>query len=134
MPAKYEPRFCQLLIEHMSEGLSIEAFAGVIRVHKDTIYEWAKVHPEFKEAKAIGEGASRLYWERLGRDHIINESFGKDGGKSLNSSVWIYNMANRFGWRSRQPDEVPAVVQVQADEKLTEAQMEKLLKLARGDK
>ena len=109
-PTSYKPEYCNQLIEHMARGLSYESFAGSIGVSKQTIYDWEKVNKEFLDAKEIGLEKSRIFWEEIGIDHIINvsESFGKDAGSkstSLNSTVWIFNMKNRFGWRDKQPDE-----------------------------
>lgn len=102
-PSKYKPEYCDLVVEHMEKGLSFEAFAAVIKVNRDTIYEWEKVHPEFAEAKKNASDANLLFWEKLGIDHILNisESFGEgfSKSKSLNASVWIFNMKNRFKWR-----------------------------------
>ena len=104
-PTKYKPEYCGLLIEHMATGLSFEAFAGVIEVCEDTLYEWAKVQPEFSEAKKMAFAKNRIFWEKLGVDHILNteSGFGSKmvNKKSLNSTVWIFNMKNRFGWRDR---------------------------------
>ena len=55
-PTKYDPAYCDEIIEVCSQGHSITGFAGKIGVDRDTISEWAKVHPEFsvalKRAKA----------------------------------------------------------------------------------
>lgn len=32
----------------------------------------------------------------------MNVSEYQGGSKSLNSTVWIFNMKNRFGWRDKQ--------------------------------
>jgi len=113
-PTKYKPEYCEKLIEHMSEGLSYEAFAALIGVHRSILYDWEKSHPEFSEAKDVGFGKSLLFWEKLGRDNILNtsESFGEgqSSSKSLNGSVWIFNMKNRFRWRDKQPDEIDTIV------------------------
>jgi len=97
----------------MKQGLSFESFGGVAGVARSTLYEWVKAHPEFKAAKEIGTEASRLWWENTGISGIWNESSrDPEGGthsKSLNSSVWIFNMKNRFGWRDK--------VEVSGDEK-----------------
>ena len=45
-PSKYDSKYCDMLIEHMSEGLSFESFAGLIGTCKETIYEWTRKHPE----------------------------------------------------------------------------------------
>lgn len=103
-PSDYDPIYCQMLIKHMEDGLSFECFAGVIGVCEQTLYNWLKDFPEFLESKNKGKPKSRLFWEKLGRDGAVNETI-KDGDsmtktQSLNSSVWIFNMKNRFGWRN----------------------------------
>lgn len=113
-PTEYKPEYCELLIEHMSKGLSFEAFAGAVGVAKQTLYNWEKQFPEFLDAKAIGSGQSQIFWENLGINHVItrSESFGQgvSESKSLNASVWIFNMKNRFQWRDKQADEHDVVV------------------------
>lgn len=95
-PSKYKNEYCELLIEHLESGLSYEAFAGVIKVHLDTLYEWEKVHPNFSEAKRIGVQAGRLFWEKMGRAGAAGKI------KNFNCTAWIFNMKNRFGWRDKQ--------------------------------
>lgn len=106
-PSKYKPEYCDLLIQHMrDEGLSFESFGGVVDVCRDTLYEWANQHPEFSDAKKRGESHGRLYWEKRGRDGMYNETIKDDDGmtvtRSINSTVWIFTMKNRFGWRDKQ--------------------------------
>lgn len=123
-PSLYKPEYCEALIKHMSEGLSFETFCLTIGVSYDTPWEWAKVHPDFSEAKKIAVAACQMYWEKLGRDHILNESFGgNQGSKSLNASAWIFNMKNRFRWRDKQPDEE---VQTQVNVNVSTELIEKL--------
>lgn len=52
-PTKYKKDYCQLLIDHMSDGYSFESFAGRhdVRVAIDTLYNWANLFPDFSEAK-----------------------------------------------------------------------------------
>ncbi len=117
-PSKYKTEYCEQLIEHMASGLSYESFAGELQISKQVLYDWEKVHPDFLYAKEIAFNRNRTFWEKIGIEHIINksdsESFG-DGvssskSRSLNASVWIFNMKNRFKWRDRQPDETDVVV------------------------
>lgn len=113
-PSKYKPEFCEQLIEHMEAGLSFESFAGTLNVSKQTIYDWEKEHPAFLDAKEIAFEKSRLFWEKLGIEHIVNKSDsygeGQSQSRSINASVYIFNMKNRFKWRDKQPDEVDVVV------------------------
>lgn len=112
-PTKYKPEYCDLLLEHMEGGLSFESFAGKVRVHKETLYEWCKANPDFKQAKEVGTELSRLWWETLGRDNAVNvserDSEGNSSSRSMNAPTWIFNMKNRFGWRDKQPDENDSV-------------------------
>ena len=111
-PAKYRPEYCEKLIEHMTKGLSFEAFAGVLGVTKQTLYNWAEENPQFLDSKKIGTEKARLWWEAKAIDYLVNteESTRDSEGNmqvkktSLNSTVWIFNMKNRFkeDWRDRQ--------------------------------
>lgn len=93
---KYRPEFDKLLLDHLSEGLSFASFAAVINVNRDTLYEWAKNIPSFREAKELGNDKSLLFWERMGMAGTVGKI------DKFNTATWIFNMKNRFGWRDRQ--------------------------------
>ena len=115
-PTTYEDRFCDLLIDHMTKGYSFESFAAITNTCKDTLYEWVKVHPEFSDAKKRATDKSRLFWEKVGIENIVNiETMEKDESgsftavkKSLNSAAWIFNMKNRFkdDWKDKHETEL----------------------------
>jgi hypothetical protein len=114
-PTKYKPEFCKRLIDHMSMGYSFESFAPHVDVHRDTLYEWVKVHPEFSDAKKIAFDKNLLFWETQGIEGLYTETiYDEDGNiqktKSINSTIWIFNMKNRHAWRDRQKDESDVVV------------------------
>lgn len=94
-PTKYRPKYCQMLIEHMTQGLSFESFSGVIEVNQDTLHEWVKVHPEFSDAKKLGFGKSQLVWEKM----FMAGCMGKL--KNFSAAGTIFNMKNRFKWRDQ---------------------------------
>ena len=94
-PTKYKEEYCKTLIETMTGGLSYEAAAAVIGVNTSTLYEWEKKHPEFSNAKREAFGQSRLFWEKAGIGGMYMG--GKDN--PFNSTVWVFNMKNRFGWK-----------------------------------
>lgn len=120
-PTVYDPKYCEMLIDHMAEGLSFESFGGVIGVHKDTLFQWVKKHEEFADSKKIATEKSRIFWERLAIDNLINKSdsetnsdkSGWSKSRSLNATTWIFNMKNRFGWRDK------SEVQETSDVKIT---------------
>lgn len=94
-PTKYKAEFCELLIEHMRQGLSFESFAGTAMVSRDSLYEWLKRHPEFSYAKKIGQDLGLKTLEQLG----MALAAGKLQGSN---SAWIFIMKNRAGWRDKQ--------------------------------
>lgn len=130
-PTKYKPEYCNQLIIHMEQGYSFESFGGVVSVSADTLYEWVKVHSQFSEAKKEGKSKSRLWWESQGRDGLWNET-SKIGTetitRSINATIWIFNMKNRFGWRDRQ--EITAEIDHSSkDPKIVEQLTRQLLEL-----
>lgn len=105
-PSKYSPAHCDSLVEHMKSGLSFESFAGTVGVHRDTLYEWEKRHAKFSDAKKRGEALSLLWWERLGKAAMLGEPITDSNGRKLsfenfNTTMWIFSMKNRHGWRDR---------------------------------
>ncbi len=111
---KYKKEYCDQIIKHMEEGLSLESFAGVVGICRATLYEWFKVHEEFSEAKEIGLMKSLLWWDKHGPNGLYSKSFRDSEGNSesisINSTMWTFNMKNRFGWRDKQVDEHDTVI------------------------
>lgn len=93
--SRYRPEYCDMLVEHMGNGLSFNAFAGVIKVSQGTLYKWSKKHPEFAEARTRGDAAALLYWEQCGKSGMLGEI------KNFNPSVYIFSMKNKFDWTDR---------------------------------
>ena len=87
----YREELCDMLIDHMAEGLSFESFAGIVGCHHDRLFEWCKIHPEFQEAKQIGVSKSLLYWEKEGRRQVSGAQFSS-------STSFIFIMKNKFSW------------------------------------
>lgn len=105
-PSKYDPKYCDMLIEHMGKGLSFRTFAAVTDIHVTTLYEWCnpesdQFHREFSYAKKIGDTKSQLFWEKMG----IGGAAGKL--KNFNAATWIYNMKCRFSqdWLKKSVEE-----------------------------
>ena len=95
-PTKYKREYCDRLTQWMAKGMSFESFAGDVDVDRDTIYQWAKVHIEFSDAKKRGSAKSQAFWEKIG----VAGSSGKLPG--FQTGAWVFNMKNRFSWKDRQ--------------------------------
>lgn len=95
-PTKYKPEFCKLLIEEAKKGSTIEMIAADLGVHKDTIYEWQDKHPEFSDALKLGRSYQEAFWSRRLMEASVDAK-----GELYNSSVLMFIMKCRFGWRDR---------------------------------
>lgn len=92
-PSKYDPAYCDQLIEFMGLGFSLTAFAGEISVARSTINEWMGEHPEFSEATKIGQ-AKRT--QRLEGTLLAGES-----GPKVTAHIFALKNADPEGWRDK---------------------------------
>jgi transposase len=95
-PSKYQPSYCDLVIEHMTEGASLTSFAAEIGVARSSINEWMEQNPEFSEAVKIAKAKCSAWWERLGRKNAA------EGGG--NATLVIFGLKNMAAddWREKQ--------------------------------
>lgn len=101
-PSKFKDEYCDMLIEHMSKGLSFDCFAGEVKVSIPTLYEWVNAYPEFSDAKSRGKALSMAFWEKAGIEGLWHGGGNeRDRNPTFNSTVWVFSMKNRFGWRDR---------------------------------
>lgn len=112
---KYKPEFCETVIKLMAEGISIVELVAEFKVHRSTIYDWEKAHPEFKDALDYGRALAEAWWLRKGRESLNDKTF--------RTGLWYMTMKNRFGWRDK-AEPVPAAYEdidkIDDEDKLTE--------------
>jgi hypothetical protein len=94
-PCKYDPAFCDLIIEWGKRGASVDEMAYECGVCENTLRNWADKFPEFLSAFTRAKAASLIWWERKGRDGMEKSSTEFQG------NIWSRNMAARFPnkWR-----------------------------------
>ena len=117
-PTDYRAEMCERVIEAGKLGKSVAWMAAELEVSKDSLYEWAKVHPEFSDAFTRARLESQRWWEDMGQDNMIARP-----GETMNAAIWSRSMAARFpdDWRDKQEIEHKGGVTIQAtalDEKL----------------
>ena len=95
-PSVYKPEYCMLLINHMKEGMNFETFAAKLEyMTAGRLYEWVEKHPEFRDAKKIGEMLAYDFWLRMGRSGAAGKI------KGFQTAPWIFIMKNLFKWQDR---------------------------------
>jgi hypothetical protein len=94
-PTKYDPSFCDKVIEWGKLGKSIAWIAAELEVSKECVYNWARENQQFSDALAIARLKSQQYWEDEGQDGMKTPGF--------NASIWSRSMAARFpdDWREK---------------------------------
>jgi hypothetical protein len=87
-PSKYDPSFCDLVIELGAQGKSKTQIAANLGIDRDTLAEWAKTHVEFSGAVKRAQQLAQAWWEDLGQMNMTRKGF--------NQVAFIFQMKNRF--------------------------------------
>jgi hypothetical protein len=101
---------------------SLSGFAVKIGVHRDTLLEWSKVHPEFGAVYSRAKDFQENFILVNGNKSLIHPQFG------------MFTAKNVLGYRDKQPDEVDVIVnnnnqfQKMSDEELASKERELLKK------
>jgi hypothetical protein len=126
--SQFFSEYCQQLIDHMEEGHTFESFAGLVRVSRQTLYNWCSLYPEFAEARDIGKEVCLLTHER----HMLNTI------RKGNFQMSIYMTKNLFpnDWRDKKDVEVQKedTQKLTLDEQIQRVELmrEQLLQLKAG--
>lgn len=97
-PTKYDPKFCEAVIEAGARGDTLAGMAEECDVDRATINDWMEKHEDFSRAVKRGLQKAQALWESKG----MAATFGEVEG--FNATSYIFNMKNRFkaDWRDKQ--------------------------------
>lgn len=101
-PSLYKEEYCQMLIDHMGQGLSFETFAAVIGVNRRTMQKWVHAHEDFKEAREMAENARMLFDEKVYQAALLGN---KINGNKVNVSLLIFKFKCQYGWSEHKEEE-----------------------------
>lgn len=95
-PTKYKPAFCQAIVMHGKQGMTVPEMADELDVSIQTLYEWKGVYPEFSEAFSRAQEAAEACWARKIREGLEKPPSEYQGAANLKY------MAQRFkGWSEK---------------------------------
>ena len=97
-PTKYDPTYCQKVVELGRKGKSIEQMAGLLNVSKKTLYNWRDAHDDFLHALDEAHDLALMWWEDTAQNNIVETK----EGERVNASLWSRSMAARFPKKYRQ--------------------------------
>ena len=107
-PTKYDPAFCDVVIELGCTGASKVEMACKLGISRDSFDVYEKTHPQFSEAVKEAVAYSQAWWEEKGR----TATFG--GVDNFNATAFIFNMKNRFpgDWKDKRETELSGTVEL----------------------
>ena len=111
-PSEYRPEYCRQVIECMSEGLSLTAFAGSLPVARTTVHDWMRVHADFADAVTRGK-AARVLW-------LEQKLLRSRKGAETSAAIFALKNAEPGEWRDMRSVEHKHSLDVT---KLTDAQL-----------
>ncbi len=73
-PPKYDPEVHpSSLTKVLANGDTINTFCKIHDIHKDTFFDWVKVHPVFSDHYKRGRATKSAYYESLIKDNVSNK-------------------------------------------------------------
>ncbi len=90
-PITYKPEYDDMLVEHMSQGLSFQCFGGVLNTSQDTVQYWKEKFPSFLQAYKIGKAKRRI------RDEQLLEEYNRGNMKTGNTATFLFKMRAMHG-------------------------------------
>jgi transposase len=101
-PSKYDPVYCNQVIELGKEGLSKWQICSRLNIGIHNMNAWIGAHEEFRSAFEQARLDALAFWEDLAQDHIKESP----GGVKLNTGLWSRSMAARFPAEYRENSKV----------------------------
>jgi hypothetical protein len=117
-PSEYKAEYCDKVIDAMSQGISLSAFAGTIRVSKETVYAWLSEHRDFSDAVARAKSTRLLKLEQ--------KLLGARYGAQSSAAIFALKNADPHEWRDMRQ------VTHEHSHTLTAMSDEQLLAIAQG--
>lgn len=87
-PTKYDPAFCDKVIEFGELGFSPAQMAARLGVTRQSLENWAEVHEEFLAALSYARTLCQAWWEDQAQMNLPNKEF--------NAQIWKKSVEARF--------------------------------------
>lgn len=92
-PTVYTADLGERIVAIMEEGLSLAAAAAECDVHRQRVYDWEKVHPDFAELVRLARGKRQAFLER--------RLMKADTGPQTTSTIFALKNAAGEDWREK---------------------------------
>ena len=115
-PTKYDPAFCDEVIELGKQGKSQVQIACALDVDPATLRNWTEAHPEFLLALTRAKAHEQDWWETKGQEAVDKGEMSGPG-----ATVWKKSMEARFRNDYTERKEVEHSGAIAIDERLERA-------------
>lgn len=88
----------ETIINLGKQGKGLVHMAVALGISRKTLYNLAGRDEDFLHTLEEAKDHCQIWWENVGQEGLFMG--GKDN--PFQSSLWSFNMANRFGWASKQ--------------------------------
>lgn len=88
-PTKYDPRFCEMIIQAGKLGKSSSYMCAMLAIGRTTFERFLEKHEDFRKAYQLAQEYACAWWEDCARVNI------HDPKKSFNANLYAFHMRNR---------------------------------------
>lgn len=98
----YKKEYCQMLVDHMTEGYSFTSFGANVKCCGETLKNWCKKYPEFERARWQGHEAAKKHYEKLAKAKMYGQDIYDRSGKKIfdakraDTALIIFFLKTRF--------------------------------------
>jgi len=92
----FEEKYCQMLIDHMTNGMSYESFGSKINKGRSTLYDWEKHHETWREAKDIACEMALSFFEKRLIAKVSGHEIKGINTKDIDTSCLIFALKTRM--------------------------------------
>lgn len=96
METTFKPEYCEMLIDHMSQGYAYETFGAKIKKGRSTLYDWEKDFPEWVEAKKAAQELAQLFFEEKLMAKVKGRKENGADPRLIDTSCLIFALKTRF--------------------------------------
>ena len=92
-PTDWTPTLGEEILQLMASGLSLAASAAELGIHRQRVYEWMDVHPEFADTVKLAQAKRQLFLER----RLLSAA----EGPVVTSTIFALKNAGPDDWRDK---------------------------------
>lgn len=97
-PTDFKDSYGEEILSLMATGLSLAAAAAELGIHRQRVYDWLKIHPEFADTVKLAQVKRQLFLER--------RLLSAEVGPVVTSTIFALKNAGPDDWREKMDHEL----------------------------